>query len=641
MAKDLDTNMGFIIVIGLIQLLGSTLIAAISARIQADPISISLSTGVNVTLDCLVQNGVPADSIHWFKNGQPISISEDSSSKLHERARVALRNITQADAGKYECKIVKGEEFDTDVYYLNVKGPPAITQLSDEVGGMENQDLRIPCEANGWPKPNIQWKTEDGVYINDDNKYGIEANPTLDRVTLLIKAANSDHEGEYFCEASNSYGTVEDSVYVMVQHDVEPLKVFVKSHFVVARKGSNVTLTCEVPGTFWQTSSVRWFLTNTRLPTSQSVEFYAEQEHGLMISVLHIQNVSEKDRGLYKCDVSDDRGSTCNNITLIVDEKENLQNISTKWEKVQVSPNGKAHLKCVTSHSPFLVVNYFWLFRGTLLNESGTLLNESGTHFATYTHQFNPTSIWGATEMSLWIKNVSDLNFGKYSCVVNSSVGMSWRTIHLVRVKKGIDYSLRGQPKNERILIILFPVMAGGVLAVIATLFSLRRLQKTRQGHKHAEEINDGEFKYDVFVTFSTKDHQWVSNKLIPVLEARRFKYCIHSRDFELGRALVDNMAESVYSSRKVVAVVSKNYLESKFCRGELEMALHRSKTGRDGSLFAITIDGIMKKKLPKALRESPVVDYHCDTENSWEKKLMRFLAQHTMNNANMFNTKL
>ena len=90
---------------------------------------------------------------------------------------------------------------------------------------------------------------------------------------------------------------------------------------MVARKGSNVTLTCEVPGTFWQTSSVRWFLTDTRLPTSQSVEFYAEHEHGLMISVLHIQNVSEKDSGLYKCDASDDRGSACNNVTLIVDEK--------------------------------------------------------------------------------------------------------------------------------------------------------------------------------------------------------------------------------------------------------------------------------------------------------------------------------
>ena len=96
-------------------------------------------------------------------------------------------------------------------------GPPVIILLSDEVGGMENHDVRIPCEANGWPKPNIQWKTEDGVYIKDDNNYGIEAHPTLNRVTLLIKAANSDHEDEYFCEASNSYGTVNDSVYVMVQ----------------------------------------------------------------------------------------------------------------------------------------------------------------------------------------------------------------------------------------------------------------------------------------------------------------------------------------------------------------------------------------------------------------------------------------
>lgn len=82
-----------------------------------------------------------------------------------------------------------------------------------------------------------------------------------------------------------------------------------------------MTLACEVPGTFWQTSSVRWFLTDTQLPTSRSEQFYADQGHGLMMTVLHIQNVSEKDGGLYKCVVYDDRGSDCNNVTLIVDEK--------------------------------------------------------------------------------------------------------------------------------------------------------------------------------------------------------------------------------------------------------------------------------------------------------------------------------
>lgn len=156
-----------------------------------------------------------------------------------------------------------------------------------------------------------------------------------------------------------------------------------------------------------------------------------------------------------------------------------------------------------------------------------------------------------------------------------------------------------------------------------------------------SEKAAEGEFTYDVFVTFSSKDRHWVSTKLTPLLESHQLKYCIHSRDFELGRALVDNMAESVYSSRKVLAVLSKNYVDSKFCRGELEMALYRSKVGRDGSLLVVTIDGIKKNKLPKALRESTFVDYHSDTgRSSWEKKLLRLLVQED-NNQNVFNTKL
>ena len=156
-----------------------------------------------------------------------------------------------------------------------------------------------------------------------------------------------------------------------------------------------------------------------------------------------------------------------------------------------------------------------------------------------------------------------------------------------------------------------------------------------------AEAATDGEIKYDVFVTFSSKDSQWVTNNLTPLLERNRLKYCIHSRDFELGRALVDNMAESVYSSRKVLAVMSKNYMDSKFCRGELDMALHRSRVGNKGSLLVVRIDGIKKKKLPKALREQTFVDYHNDKERtSWEKKLLRFLVE-TEVDQNRYITKL
>lgn len=89
------------------------------------------------------------------------------------------------------------------------------------------------------------------------------------------------------------------------------------------------------------------------------------------------------------------------------------------------------------------------------------------------------------------------------------------------------------------------------------------------------EVVSDEEIKYDVFVIFSSKDSQWVMSNLIFFLERNCFKYCIYSWDFELGRVLVDNMVESVYLSCKVLVVMFKNYMDSKFCRGELDMVLY------------------------------------------------------------------
>lgn len=93
-------------------------------------------------------------------------------------------------------------------------------------------------------------------------------------------------------------------------------------------------------------------------------------------------------------------------------------------------------------------------------------------------------------------------------------------------------------------------------------------------------------------------------SNLIFFLERNCFKYCIYSWDFELGRVLVDNMVESVYLSCKVLVVMFKNYMDSKFCRGELDMVLYWSRGVYKGFLLIVRIDGIKKKKLFKVLRE-------------------------------------
>ena len=64
--------------------------------------------------------------------------------------------------------------------------------------------------------------------------------------------------------------------------------------------------------------------------------------------------------------------------------------------------------------------------------------------------------------------------------------------------------------------------------------------------------IEGNQYQYDLFVSFSGSDFHWVNDKLMPLLEKEQIKYCIHHRDFEVGKALIDNIADSVYNSKKV-----------------------------------------------------------------------------------------
>ena len=82
--------------------------------------NISLNPGATLTLTCLVQHGGPADAIQWFKYDQPISIKQHSNPLQWKK--ITLKNITRADAGKYKCTVWKGEQADTDVFYLQVNG---------------------------------------------------------------------------------------------------------------------------------------------------------------------------------------------------------------------------------------------------------------------------------------------------------------------------------------------------------------------------------------------------------------------------------------------------------------------------------------------------------------------------------------
>ena len=127
-----------------------------------------------------------------------------------------------------------------------------------------------------------------------------------------------------------------------------------------------------------------------------------------------------------------------------------------------------------------------------------------------------------------------------------------------------------------------------------------------------------------LFISYSSKDFGWVTDNLISILEKHSIDYSIHSRDFEIGRPIVQNMADSVYGSRQVLIVLSENYLASNFCREELHMAVQRELDGEDSSLILVKINNMKKKQLPAALRKMNLVDFgKYKTTTDWEEKII------------------
>ena len=141
------------------------------------------------------------------------------------------------------------------------------------------------------------------------------------------------------------------------------------------------------------------------------------------------------------------------------------------------------------------------------------------------------------------------------------------------------------------------------------------------------DDLPSKDFQYDVFISFSTLDYNWVRDNLTPVLERKRINYCIHSRDFIVGKAIIENIADSVYNSRKVLAIISHNYLSSHFCREELEIALYRCTEMADSSLLLIRVDQVDKDRLPKTLRRRTFLDYTSALERmDWERRLLKHI---------------
>ena len=136
------------------------------------------------------------------------------------------------------------------------------------------------------------------------------------------------------------------------------------------------------------------------------------------------------------------------------------------------------------------------------------------------------------------------------------------------------------------------------------------------------------DFQYHAFIIYNHEDRHWMKKQLLPLLEEKHhLTCCIHYKDFIPGKPIRDNMADSVYTSYKVIALFSNNFVKSNCCMYELDVAVNRLVQRRDNSLAIIRIDGADWKHLPAEVRDRCSIDYHYPQERPfWRKRLLKFL---------------
>ncbi|CAO1320875.1 unnamed protein product [Diamesa tonsa] len=127
---------------------------------------------------------------------------------------------------------------------------------------------------------------------------------------------------------------------------------------------------------------------------------------------------------------------------------------------------------------------------------------------------------------------------------------------------------------------------------------------KNRRRNSNAVDSKDN-FIYDVFVSYSNQDRDWVLEEFLTNIEKRSvINLCLHERDFQVGLSILENIISCMDQSRCLLLVISESFLSSNWCNFEMHLAQHRLIETRRENLILILLEEIPKKKLvPKTLQ--------------------------------------
>ncbi|XP_070145279.1 protein toll-like isoform X2 [Drosophila kikkawai] len=132
--------------------------------------------------------------------------------------------------------------------------------------------------------------------------------------------------------------------------------------------------------------------------------------------------------------------------------------------------------------------------------------------------------------------------------------------------------------------------------------------------------------KFDAFLCFTHKDERLIEDYVERLEKGQRqFRLCFYLRDWNVGASIPECIIQSVKDSRRIIILMTKNFLESTWGKLEFRLALHATSKDRCKRLIVILYPDVENfDELDSELKAYMVLNTYLrrDSPNFWNKLL-------------------